>query len=117
MKTSLPRVKRLCVSLISGLAVLALVGAVPASALAQDHHGSEQGGQHPGWGAERGSNYSYRRGERMGYNDWNNAPVVDYRAHHLRRPSRGYEWREHNGQYVMVAIATGLIASVFLNHR
>ena len=29
----------------------------------------------------------------------------------------GYEWREHNGKYVLVAIATGLIASVLLNQR
>ena len=53
----------------------------------------------------------------MGYNDWHTAPVVDYRQHHLRRPRAGYEWREHNGSYVMVAIATGLIASVLLNQR
>ena len=53
----------------------------------------------------------------MGYNDWNGARPVDYRQHRLRRPPRGYEWRESNGRYVMVAIATGLIASIILNNR
>ena len=51
----------------------------------------------------------------MGYNDWHNAPAVDYRAHHLRAPPHGYEWREVNGQYVLAAVATGLIASIILD--
>jgi Ni/Co efflux regulator RcnB len=37
---------------------------------------------------------------------------VDYRARHLRAPPRGYEWRQVNGQYVLAAAATGLIASI-----
>jgi Ni/Co efflux regulator RcnB len=103
--------------LISGLAVSALVGAMPATAFAQDHRGDAPGAEHSGWGADRGSGYTYRNGERMGYNDWNNAPVVDYRAEHLHRPRAGYEWREHNGHYVMAAVATGLVASVVLGHH
>ncbi len=51
----------------------------------------------------------------MGYNDWNNASRLDYRAHHLRHPPRGYEWREVNGRYVLAAVATGVIASIILN--
>jgi Ni/Co efflux regulator RcnB len=51
----------------------------------------------------------------MGQNDWNGAQPVDYRARHLRQPPRGYEWRESNGQYVLAAVATGVIASIMLS--
>ena len=113
-------------ALIATLAASALVLSAVGSADAQpqwhgDSHGGsgpqqhQGGGQHGGWGQDRGGGHHWQRGERMGYNDWRNAPPVDYRAHHLRRPPRGYEWRESNGQYVLAAVATGLIASIILN--
>ncbi len=95
-------VKRFGCSLLA----LAVFGLAASAALAQPYG--------RGWGQDHGGGYNYRRGEHMGRNDWNNAPVVDYREHHLRRPHRGYEWRRSNGRYVMVAIATGVIASVLL---
>jgi Ni/Co efflux regulator RcnB len=111
------------------IAAAALSLAVPSLASAQsydhqsyDHQrdGREGGGnaqqEHRGWGQDRGGGgHNYQRGERMGYNDWSGAPRVDYREHHLRRPGRGYEWREYNGQYVLAAIATGLVASAIIN--
>jgi Ni/Co efflux regulator RcnB len=51
----------------------------------------------------------------MGYNDWSSAKSVDYRQRNLREPPSGYEWRESNGQFVLGAIATGLIASVVID--
>ncbi len=71
--------------------------------------------QRSGWGQDQGSGHQWNRGERMGQNDWNGAQRVDYRRHHLRRPPNGYEWRQSNGQYVLAAVATGLIASIVLN--
>ena len=117
-----PRVTGLRRVMLCALTATALAGALTGAAFAQpdrggNHDGGHDNGQHAGWGADRGGGYQYRRGERMGYNDYSNAPVVDYRQHHLRRPRAGYEWREHNGNYVMVAVATGLIASVLLNQR
>lgn len=113
--------------IVCALTATALAGSITSAAFAQPDHRdgqdhSQQGqqgnrGEHPGWGQDRGGDYGYRRGERMGYNDWRNAPVVDYRQHHLRRPRAGYEWRQHNGRFVLVAVATGLIASVLLNQR
>ncbi len=97
--------------LIGTIASLSL-GGVLSQAVAQP-----RGGDHPGWARDRGESHQWRRGQRMGYNDWNGARPVDYRQHRLRRPPRGYEWRESNGRYVMVAIATGLIASIILNNR
>jgi Ni/Co efflux regulator RcnB len=56
--------------------------------------------------------HNWRRGDRIGRNDWNRYERVDWRRHHLRAPPRGYEWREVDGNYVLAAAATGLIASI-----
>lgn len=71
--------------------------------------------EHRGWGRDYNGPHHWRRGERMGYNDWNGARRIDYREYHLRHPPRGYEWRETNGRYILVAVATGLIASIIFN--
>lgn len=59
----------------------------------------------------------WRKGARMGRDDWNRGRRIDWRENHLRRPPRGYEWREVDGNYVLGAVATGLIASVIANSR
>lgn len=40
--------------------------------------------------------------------------VNDWRGHHLHRPPRGYHWVQVGADYVLIAIATGLIAQVIL---
>jgi Ni/Co efflux regulator RcnB len=96
------------------IAAAAISLLAPKLALAQDR--SHDGGQqHPGWAADQGAGHSFHRGERMGYNDWSGAQPVDYRRHHLRRPPNGYEWRQSNGQFILAAVATGLVASVLLS--
>ena len=37
---------------------------------------------------------------------------VDYRRHQLRRPPRGYQWVQVGDDYVLSAVATGLILDV-----
>ena len=110
------------------IAAAALSLAAPSLATAQpynygrdnqraDQSGQQQGEgqqQRQGWGREYGGSHHFRRGERMGYNDWSGAQPLDYRQHHLRRPPNGYEWRESNGQYILAAVATGLIASAII---
>jgi Ni/Co efflux regulator RcnB len=71
--------------------------------------------RHNNWGRDRGENYRWRRGQQMGYNDWQRAERIDYRQAHLRKPPRGYEWRRYNDQYVLAAVATGLIASILID--
>jgi Ni/Co efflux regulator RcnB len=103
-------------ALIMALTASALVAGAAGSANAQDRgYGHDRGDQHAGWATDRGSGHQWRRGERMGYSDWNSARPVDYRRHHLRQPPRGYEWRESNGRYVMAAVATGVIASMLIH--
>jgi Ni/Co efflux regulator RcnB len=41
--------------------------------------------------------------------------VNDWRGHHLHAPPRGYQWVQVGGDYVMVAIATGIIATLLIN--
>ena len=106
------------------IAAAALSLAAPTLATAQpnDHRdggpNGDQGGQqqHSGWGREYGGGHNFHRGERMGYNDWSGAQPVDYREHHLRRPPHGYEWRESNGQFILGALAGGLVASAIVSH-
>ena len=59
---------------------------------------------HPDW----------RPGGRIGRDDWRRGVVINYRDHHLRRPPRGYEWRQVDGNFVLAAVTTGLIASIIL---
>jgi Ni/Co efflux regulator RcnB len=54
----------------------------------------------------------WKKGAKMRDEDWRRGEQVDYRAHHLKAPPRGYEWRSVDGNYVLAAVATGVIASV-----
>ena len=65
--------------------------------------------------SDRGNHW--RRGQRISRDEWGRYQRVDWRRHHLRRPPRGYEWREVNGQYVLAAAATGLIAAIIASSR
>lgn len=38
--------------------------------------------------------------------------VRDYHRYHLKTPPRGYQWVRANNDYVMVSIASGIIASM-----
>jgi Ni/Co efflux regulator RcnB len=48
--------------------------------------------------------------------DWGRGQKIDYREHHLKRPPHGYEWRQVDGNYILAAAATGLIASILVAH-
>ncbi|HEY0263761.1 MAG TPA: RcnB family protein [Granulicella sp.] len=82
------------------------------AALAQryDDHRGGPGGPGPRGGYVRHN--EWKRGYHMNRNDWGRGQRIDYRRYRLSRPPRGYEWREVDGNYVMAAVATGVIASV-----
>lgn len=98
------------ITVIAAAALLAGTGSAFAQPRHDDHRGPSMtmhGPRHPDW----------RQGGHIARNDWGRGRHVDYRAHHLRTPPRGYEWREVDGNFVLAAVATGLIASVILaNH-
>jgi Ni/Co efflux regulator RcnB len=63
-----------------------------------------------------GPNHSYYRGDRMPIQYRSYQYVVeDWRGHGLRVPPRGYHWVQSGNDYVLVAIATGLILELLLN--
>ena len=70
----------------------------------RDHHDNHHYVHHDNW----------RRGGHIDHDDWNRGERVDWHARHLRRPPRGYEWREVDGNYVLAAVATGIIASIVI---
>lgn len=94
----------------SRLVALSTVSAVlfSGASFAQDHH-DDQNHDHRQYVQHR----EWRRGYHMRQDDWaRGVRVDDWHAHHLRHPPRGYEWRQVDGNYVLAAVATGVIASV-----
>jgi Ni/Co efflux regulator RcnB len=67
-----------------------------------DDHDNHQFVQHDEW----------KKGAKMRNEDWKRGEHIDYKEHHLRAPPHGYEWRQVDGNYVLAAVATGVIASV-----
>jgi len=56
----------------------------------------------------------WHKGATIRKEDWSRGAQVDWHAHHLQSPPRGYEWREVDGNYVLAAAATGIIAATVL---
>lgn len=82
------------------------------------HRGQMKHGEHRwrNWGGRYGYD-GYRGRWRTGqrYDNWRDRQyyVTDYRSYGLPAPRRGYRYyRDSNGDIVMAAIATGLIASI-----
>ena len=91
-----------------GIALLVLAGTISSgSAFAQDHHDNDRHEPHP-----YVKHDEWKKGYHMKHEDWDRGTRVDYTTYHLRKPPSGYEWREVDGNYVMAAVATGIVASV-----
>jgi Ni/Co efflux regulator RcnB len=118
-------------------ATLALSLLTGTAAMAQPDHRDDHGGygqrqdNHGGYGqsrddhgdrgyrGDRGGQHHWARGQRLPTNYYNDrSHYVDYRSHHLRAPPRGYRWvQTDDNNYAMVAITTGLIASLIAANR
>ena len=62
-----------------------------------------------------GPNHDFHRGDRLPTHYRNSQYVVDdWRGYHLSAPPRGYHWVQTGGDYVLVAIASGLILQLWL---
>jgi len=96
---------------------LAMSFAMSASAQPQDHqddHGHNSGpSQHAMYDRGRSEGW-YKKGGHVPaeYNGGSYA-VTDWRSEHLRQPPRGYHYvRSDNGDFLLVAVTTGVIASI-----
>ena len=73
----------------------------------RDSHGYYYGARGPEW----------HRGGHLPPNYRSNQYVVnDWHGHHLSAPPRGYHWVQVGNDYVLAAIATGVIAQLLLNN-
>ena len=74
-----------------------------------EHHDN---GRHEGWYKP------YHRGDRVDVVYMQPRYYVpDYRVYHLAPPPPGHRWiRYPDGRYLLVAIATGVITDILLNH-
>ncbi len=64
-----------------------------------------------------GPNHDFVRGSRLPPEYRHRQYVVDdWRGHQLTAPPRGYHWVQTGGDFVLVAIATGIIVQLLLNH-
>jgi Ni/Co efflux regulator RcnB len=73
-------------------------------AFAQDHRNDEHYVRHDEW----------KKGAKIRQDDWNRGRLIDYHQYHLKAPKKGYEWRSVDGNYVLAAVATGVIASTIV---
>jgi Ni/Co efflux regulator RcnB len=64
-----------------------------------------------------GPEHQFYRGDYLA-REYNHRQYVvdDWRGHHLSAPPRGYHWIQTGGDYVLVAIATGIIMELLLNN-
>jgi Ni/Co efflux regulator RcnB len=83
------------------------------------YHGHDGNDANRGDGRQRGAgpDHAWYRGDHLPPQYRSHQYVVDdWRAHHLNAPPHGYHWVQAGGDYVLAAIATGVIASILLDH-
>ena len=79
------------------------------------NYGYHDGG-YRGHGRGAGPQHAWYRGDRLPtYYRSRSYVVDDWRGHHLYAPPQGYHWVQSGGDYLLVAVATGIIASILLN--
>jgi len=81
-----------------------------------DQHDDRHNDRRP---SERGvgPNHQFRRGDRLPVEYRHRNHVVnDWRGRHLNAPPRGYYWVQSGADYVLVAVATGIILQILLNN-
>jgi Ni/Co efflux regulator RcnB len=81
---------------------------------AQDHHDDRDRDRDHRDDHHYVQHREWKRGYHMRHEDWDRGQRIDYRQYRLRRPPRGYEWRAVDGNYVLAAVATGVIASIIV---
>ena len=88
---------------VASLLLAVAVAAANTQAIA-DEHDNHQYVRHDEW----------KKGAKIQDEDWKRGEHIDYKQQHLRAPPNGYEWRLVDGNYVLAAVATGVIASVIV---
>lgn len=106
--------KRLLVAALFGSVLLSPMAATAKNKHHRHHHDHYEHEHHDDDDDHHRHRHDYRRGvvyvERRVY-------VDDYRDYDLAPPPRGHRWvRTPDGKYVLIAVATGIIADILLHH-
>jgi len=102
-----PRIEPSMRNILRNLAVTTLALSLTSGvAFAQEHHDDQARHDQEHHDQEHHDQYvrhdDWRRGRHMRHEDWDRGQRIDdWQARHLRRPPRGYEWRDIDGQYVL----------------
>ena len=81
----------------------------------QRQQGRNEHARHDERGA--GPDHQFYRGDRLPPHYRGHVYVVnDWHKHRLSAPPRGYHWVQTGSDYVLVAIATGVILQILLSH-
>jgi Ni/Co efflux regulator RcnB len=86
---------------------------------AQDHrgYGGRASADERRQGRGVGRNHEFYRGDRLPAEYRHRQYVVnDWRGHNLSAPPRGYQWVQSGGDYILIAVATGIIAQLLLGN-
>ena len=99
-------------------ALVAACLALPALAFADEHERDRDRDRHDEQAQERGAeHHHYHKGERLSVVDHRSEYVVnDWHERNLREPPPGHHWVRSGDDYVLAAIATGIVADIALNH-
>ncbi|CUI04890.1 RcnB family protein [Massilia antarctica] len=80
-----------------------------------DRYDSPRGGYQP-YDHHQSGRQHFRRGAYLDHQYRSSSYVVsDWRSRRLSAPPRGSHWVQANGDYLLVAVGTGLITQVLLN--
>lgn len=81
-----------------------------------DKHGYKHDGRHDN-GRGAGPKHNFYKGGYIPREYRGHQYVVnDWHSHRLAPPPRGYHWVQTGGDYVLIAISTGLIAQIILGN-
>lgn len=91
----------------------------PAPHMQHGPQGGHPHGMPPGHAKRMGAgpNHNWVKGSRVPHQYRSHQYVVnDWRGHGLKNPPRGYQWVQYGGDYLLVAIATGVISQLILGY-
>lgn len=101
-------------NLAHAAALCTMLAVAPPAAFADEHHGDHRerdNGEHHD--IQRAQEHRrWHRGGRIEHQDWDRGARIDYHEHHLHAPPPGYEWRQVGSNFILAAVATGVIASI-----
>ena len=99
-------------AIVSTMMAISLIMSGFAFADGNDQH--DRGGD---WHDRGAGPHGYHNGDRLTRSERSRRHSVNnWHEHNLRAPPRGYRWVRSGNDFVLVAITTGIIADILLNH-